>query len=344
MQVAAKPAAGTVTRAAVKVRWVLAALLAACAACLGYQVYYVVLGKNLHEVVPGEIYRSAQLSGSDLRDAVAKYKIKTVVNLRGCCPETGWYQDEKAALKDLNVKKYDITFSSYVWPSIPELQQLIEALKTSEGPILLHCRRGADRTGMASAAALLLRSDADLREARKQLSWWYGHVSFSKTNVHDRVFDMYEDWLTNERRPHSPESFYFWAMERYRPGQCWAEIEPLDVPRRLPFGRPASARFRVYNRSVGTWHFKQNLNCGVHLHFSLLTASGKGTETGGAGYFDAEVPPGESIDLAIAIPPIRVPGRYQLVVDMADEECCWFSLVGSMPFTMEVEVDDAPAK
>src|SRR5262249_46472184 len=116
MQVAAKPAPGTATRA-VKVRWAVAALLAACAACLGYQVYYVVLGKNLHEVVPREIYRSAQLSGSDLHSAVAQYKIKTVVNLRGCCPETGWYQDETATLDKLGVKKYDITFSSYVWPS-----------------------------------------------------------------------------------------------------------------------------------------------------------------------------------------------------------------------------------
>jgi hypothetical protein len=335
---------GVTITAAKRRRWVPAALAAVCVAFLGYRVYYVVLGNNLHEIVPGQIYRSAQLSEIDLRRTVERYKIRTVINLRGCCPDTDWYQEESKTLRDLGVKQYDITFSSYVWPGIPELQQLIEVLKTCDPPMLMHCRRGADRTGMATAAALLLRTNMDLSEARRQLTWRYGHISLSRSNVHDRVFDLYGDWLSRKQQQHNPNSFYRWVMEDYRPGQCWAEIQPLDVPRHLPLGQPASFRFRVFNRSVATWHFRPNLNCGVHLHFGLRSETCRDSAEGGAGYFDADVAPGESIDLTLTIPPIAIAGHYQLTVDMADEQCCWFSLVGSMPLMMDVEVGDAQTK
>lgn len=346
MQAEAKHAAAkSVTATAARPRrWPLAALVAASLLFLGYQVYYVVLGVNLHEVVPGQIYRAAQLRGPTLRSVVDKYRIRTVINLRGCCPESDWYQEESATLNELGVQKYDITFSSYVWPGIPELQQLVEVLQTCEYPILLHCRRGADRTGMATTAALLLHTDADVPAARKQLTWRYGHISVSRTNVHDRVFDFYEKWLRRQHQQHRRELFYRWIMEDYRPGQCYAEIEPLDVPRQLPLGQPASARFRVHNRSIATWHFRQNVNCGVHLHFNLLSENGKEGDTGGAGYFNADVAPGESIDLTVSIPPLRVPGKYQMTVDMADEQCCWFSLAGSMPLMLSVEVGDVQTK
>jgi protein tyrosine/serine phosphatase len=311
---------------------------------LGYQIYYVILGRNLHEVSPGQIYRSAQLSPSDLRGIVEKNKIRTVINLRGCCPEMGWYQDERATLHELGVTEYDITFSSYVWPGVAELQQLVEVLKTCAYPILIHCRRGADRTGMASAAAMLLKTDSSLRQARRQLSWRYGHVSFSRTNVHDQVFDLYHTWLRQSHRQHKPELFYQWIMEDYRPGHCWAEIEPLEVPQELVLGRPAAARYRVHNRGLLPWHFRQSANTGVHLHFVMGQLDGKAFEAGAAGYFDADVAPGDSIDLTICLPPLRVRGRYQLMVDMGDEQCCWFSLVGSMPLSMELDVVDAHSK
>ena len=50
------------------------------------------------------------------------------------------------------------------------------------------------------------------------------------------------------------------------------------------------------------------------------------------------MPPGEHIDLTLALPPLRKPGRYQLTVDLLDEQNGSFLQAGSEPLVWEVEV------
>src|ERR1700677_4850191 len=53
----------------------------------------VLLGDNLHEVLPGEIYRGAQRSPQDLQKLVKRHGIRTVVNLRGTT-NSPWYVEQ----------------------------------------------------------------------------------------------------------------------------------------------------------------------------------------------------------------------------------------------------------
>src|SRR5262249_3162393 len=53
--------------------------------------------KNFDTVVAGEVYRSAQLDRGDLDYAIAKYGIKTIINLRGAADGKDWYDDELRA-------------------------------------------------------------------------------------------------------------------------------------------------------------------------------------------------------------------------------------------------------
>jgi protein tyrosine/serine phosphatase len=50
----------------------------------------VLFGENFHAVVPGELYRSAQLSGSRLERHIQAEGIRTVINLRGPNPGSAW--------------------------------------------------------------------------------------------------------------------------------------------------------------------------------------------------------------------------------------------------------------
>ena len=63
---------------------------------LSIEAARVFAGGNEHTVIPGKVYRSAQLSRERLQRTIADKKIRTVVNLRGCCPDMGWYQGEAA--------------------------------------------------------------------------------------------------------------------------------------------------------------------------------------------------------------------------------------------------------
>ncbi len=316
-----------------------AILLAPCVVVL-LKAYQIGMGRNLHPVIPGQVYRSAQPTRDSLQDAVERLGVRTVINLRGCCVDRDWYLTERQTAKDLGVAHYDVNFSSYIFPGVPELHKLLHALDTCEYPVLLHCRRGADRSGLASAIVVLLQDEGSLADARAQMSCRYGHFWFGRSWQLNRFLDMYEQWLREEGLEHSPGRFRHWACEHYQPGKCWAEIERLAVPTRVPSGKQTAARFRLHNRSREPWTFKPNPNVGVHLGYWLRTEDESYEVRGGAGYFDAFVAPGESIDLTISLPAIDIPGRYLLKVDLIDGQQCWFWMLGSPPFDTELEVYD----
>src|SRR5204863_5012641 len=98
--------------------------------------------------------------------------IRTVINLRGTSqrtPKEEWYIGECRATHDANVSQEDITLSAKRLPAPAEVRRLIDVLDRTEYPILVHCQRGADRTGLVSTAAVLLHTDATLDQARRQL-------------------------------------------------------------------------------------------------------------------------------------------------------------------------------
>jgi hypothetical protein len=55
---------------------------------------------------------------------------------------------------------------------------------------LLHCKSGADRTGLAAGVWLLLQG-RDVAEAAAQLSWRFGHVKAARTGILDAFFAAY---------------------------------------------------------------------------------------------------------------------------------------------------------
>src|SRR5687767_3841035 len=70
--------------------------LAGGAVALGFTAEFlrVVAYTNVHAVIPGRVYRTAQLSADRLRAFIAEKGIRTVVNLRGVCPGMPWYLNE----------------------------------------------------------------------------------------------------------------------------------------------------------------------------------------------------------------------------------------------------------
>src|SRR5262249_8847826 len=145
----------------------------------------VMFGRNFHVVIPGRVYRCAQPSAAALERTVQAHRIRTVVNLRGLGMDSPWYLDECRATHRLDVNQEDIALSASRMPSVTEVRRLLEVLDNTEYPVLLHCRQGADRTGLASVMVLLLQTDTGLDEARKQLGLRYGHFALGRTGYLD---------------------------------------------------------------------------------------------------------------------------------------------------------------
>jgi len=293
---------------------------------------------NFHIVIPGKVYRCAQPSADALEAICLKCDIRTVINLRGCCAPQEWYLDECQVTHRLNIAQEDISMSAMRLPSTSEVHRLIEVLDRCNYPVLFHCYRGADRTGLASTVARLLQDGVTLEEATKQLGIYYGHVRIGKTYHIDRFFELYADWLSEQGVAHSPDVFRRWAMTGYCPGECRSALELLHRPSYLIRGKPTALALRACNTSMKPWRLRPETNAGIHALFTLFDDQGATLHEGRAGLFDAEVPPGSSIDLTLALPAVARPGKVRLFVDMVDEQHCSFFQAGSEPLELELKV------
>lgn len=162
--------AGRFVRAGLGVGGAVAAVL------VGY-LGYLQLSGNFHPVVPDEVYRSAQVSKDDIAAYRSGYGIRSILNLRGAAPGGVWYDEEVDASAALGLIHADFPMNASRKLSAAEADQLIALMRKMPKPLLVHCRHGSDRTGLAMSLYLAAISGADEETAEAQLSLWFGHFA-----------------------------------------------------------------------------------------------------------------------------------------------------------------------
>jgi protein tyrosine/serine phosphatase len=162
-------------------------------AAIGLYSGYLVATENFHAVIPGKLYRSAQPSAKDIALWHDRHGIKTIINLRGANPKQRWYQDERAAAEGAGVRLIDYQMSSQRDVSAVEVEELLGLLASAEKPILIHCRNGADRTGLVSALYVASMGGSEFY-SELQMSPIYGHLPlwFLSAFAMDRSFERVE--------------------------------------------------------------------------------------------------------------------------------------------------------
>ncbi|WP_323794892.1 tyrosine-protein phosphatase [Nisaea sp.] len=152
---------------------------------------------NFHTVIPGTLYRSAQPSAADISKYHQAYGIKTIVNLRGEHTGKGWYEAEVAEADRLGIDHVDFYMSASLELSQEKAAELLLVFERAERPVLIHCKAGADRSGLAAALYLAAVTKHGEEAAEEQISLRYGHVSipFAGAFAMDETFEVLEPWL-----------------------------------------------------------------------------------------------------------------------------------------------------
>lgn len=133
---------------------------------------------NQYTVVPGAIYRSAQPTAESLEKLTFKTGgLRTILNLRGAHPSTPWYDEEKAFADKHGIKLISLPLSAGTVLTIAQVEALEEVMRTAPRPLLVHCKSGSDRTGIACALLRLGRGEA-LAAAEGELALRYGHFPY----------------------------------------------------------------------------------------------------------------------------------------------------------------------
>jgi len=78
--------------------------------------------------------------------------------------------------------------------------------------MLVHCKSGADRTGLAITLYRHVIRGESIEDARASLHWSYGHLAFSKAGI---VHDMLDAYAADRALTGIP--FEAWLRERYDP-------------------------------------------------------------------------------------------------------------------------------
>ncbi|MBM3358527.1 MAG: hypothetical protein FJY54_12475 [Betaproteobacteria bacterium] len=190
----------------------LLALLAFCVIVVAGLAIWLT-GANFHPVIAGKLYRSAQPKAAQLEAVVKQHGIKTVINLRGSNREKEWYRAVRNDAPRLGIEVHDIEFRSRGLPDIAALLKLVDALQRAPRPLLVHCRDGADRPGLASAVALLLDGNHDLDAATGQTSLYYRVIR--EDSIGREFLRAYRAALEATGRKHTPEHLISWIKNGY---------------------------------------------------------------------------------------------------------------------------------
>jgi len=171
-------------------RWAGSLFLAAVLCAGGWYLYNFKTG-NFHAITPNEAYRSAQLDQDQLKYYIAKYHIRTIVNLRGKEPGAKWYDDEIKTSAACRVQHYDVALSAVSEPTDRDIDGVIRIFKSAPRPLLLHCLGGADRSGLAAVIWKVVVDKEPESRASSQLTVFYGHLPFGKTAAMNRWLDTH---------------------------------------------------------------------------------------------------------------------------------------------------------
>lgn len=284
---------------------------------------------NLHEVVAGGVYRSAQPSGAFLETVVRRKGIRSVIKLNAE-GESGWSRGEREAAQRLGVKFYAVPIGVTELPGRQDLLAMIDAIETAPRPVLVHCKSGADRTGVAAVLVAMRDGGKTLEEAEnEQLGLKYLHVGHLGEEVKD-VFGQYlEDTGRDLKGAGGWKEFREYALKEYWPGFFHARIEAMPARVEAKAGEEVRFGVKVTNASRRPWETDAGRPFALQLqqpgtrkkYYPEVLAEAALPRTLGAGE-------SVTVEVPFTIPKLE-PGEYRYTLDVAQKEGTTFNDRGS---------------
>lgn len=166
--------------------------------------------RNFREVVPGQLYRSGQLSPAGLKKIQHEYGIKTIINLR----EDDVFGNQGKRWEEEEAMRQYIAFvrmKPLSWwappgkepPAMTNVRTFIDVLKDPAKyprPILIHCFAGEHRTGVYVAIYRMEVEHWTKEQAVAELMR-YGYDNFNKEeDVRSFILNYEPTWQKKDTR------------------------------------------------------------------------------------------------------------------------------------------------
>ena len=178
-------------------------------------------------------WRSAQPSPHQI-GTFARLGVCTIVNLRGA-RQCGSYRLEQLACERHGIRLVNYKMRSRAAPTREQVLGARDLFADLRGPVLFHCKSGADRVGLMSALYLIAAEGVPVEKARAQLALRFGHIRQADTGILDFFFERY---LAHTAV--TPIAFFDWVENVYDPNELiqsflasrWANVLTNRILRR----------------------------------------------------------------------------------------------------------------
>ncbi|MGP1355926.1 fused DSP-PTPase phosphatase/NAD kinase-like protein [Roseicyclus sp.] len=139
--------------------------------------------------VDDDLYRSSH-PGFRRLERAKRLGVRSVLSLRGD-PDATPNAREREACARLGLELRFIQLRTVRLPSAEVLLELLGHYRDMPKPMLVHCKSGADRTGLAVTLYRHVIRGEPLEKARRSLHWSYGHLGIGKAGLVHRMLDAY---------------------------------------------------------------------------------------------------------------------------------------------------------
>jgi tyrosine-protein phosphatase SIW14 len=131
--------------------------------------------------VDDHVYRGAQPTNDGFKD-IAERGIKIIVDLRDIGEHS--QADEQKAVTDLGMRYVSIPMQGMSTPKDKQIATVLSLLNdVTSGPVFVHCKRGADRTGTVIALYRIIHDGWDSKRALSEAKS-YGMSAFQGAMRH----------------------------------------------------------------------------------------------------------------------------------------------------------------
>jgi surface polysaccharide O-acyltransferase-like enzyme len=165
---------------------------------------------NFHEVLPGQVYRSARLTSPKLAAAIDRQRLRSVLTVAGGSEAQDWFVEQRRLCETRGVAIYSLDLRPDSMPDPDLLRQLVAIIEHAPRPLLIEGKWGISRAGLGSAVALLLAGRAP-DEALRQFDRSYGQLGGIEHTELAKIVARYGAWLAEHGRSHQKEAFLAWA-------------------------------------------------------------------------------------------------------------------------------------
>jgi hypothetical protein len=155
------------------------------------------------------------------------------LNLRGGSDADAWYAAEVRASRERLIEFYDIPLSPTRRPTRRQLLAVLEVLDRCRYPLLIHCKSGADRTGLATGLYLMQERGEPPDQAVRAFSLAFGHVPIGGPEHLHEPFLEYGAWLRTHHWAHSRERLRAWVEHDYQASDMAAQAPTITPGPRL---------------------------------------------------------------------------------------------------------------